>query len=259
MDCSYAAWNDSCRRPPCIRSLLSTASFQSIKPRRITTYYPAFFTFGHTSEGFFDILARMRPGGVSMRVIGGPHQVVHTDQIAQPDTGFVFNEGSVDLAMEIVTGRHRQFQPRPEAMALIDAVGALEEIRYPADVAFHRDDCELGKQFADPAEQQPRQRFHVADGVDQDLTRHQAAHILLGMEHLAPGIADRKMEMDGQCKILSGCPQRIEHLAAERPRLGEARNQQSTHAQLRDALGFTDARFDIVCGNESDSDQAARI
>ena len=47
--------------------------------------------------------------------------------------------------MEVLAGRLGQIQLGPVSMALVDAVGALQEVSQPSDIAFHRHELEPGE------------------------------------------------------------------------------------------------------------------
>src|SRR6266568_3902007 len=61
-------------------------------------------------EVTLDNVARMRPGGGSVGIVGRPHDVVHPNPMPAGDPKGVIDEGAVHLAVEVFAGPQGQLR-----------------------------------------------------------------------------------------------------------------------------------------------------
>ena len=94
-----------------------------------------------------------------MRVVAGPHVVVHAKEIRVAHADLIVNECGVHLAAEVLARQQLQvraaFRAEPERAQLVKSqVRTGEEMRHPADVVFRGHELQVRKTFQHPTEQQ---------------------------------------------------------------------------------------------------------
>src|SRR5581483_11073652 len=101
---------------------------------------------GDPGEARQETLGRGRPRAVRVRVVALPGDPVDADRVALADTGRVVDEAGEEVPAEHLARLLPAEAPaRPEAVALVQVVDSLEEVRDPADAALRERDAELGK------------------------------------------------------------------------------------------------------------------
>src|SRR6185369_16126341 len=77
-----------------------------VDPRGVVAGHGAPGGLGQLAEGrFHDVLLRMRPGGVAVRIVRGPHHVAHADVVDVPQAEVVLLVGGEHLPLP-VEARH---------------------------------------------------------------------------------------------------------------------------------------------------------
>src|SRR6202022_2929138 len=68
------------------------------------------------------------------------------------------DEGRVNVALDIVTGAHRELQSADRAETVLHRIDAVHQIRHPGDVVLGRDDLEAWKLLEHTAEDEDGNR-----------------------------------------------------------------------------------------------------
>src|SRR5260370_26193274 len=89
----------------------------------------------------------MRPGGVRVRKVRRPHQVLHPDKMARHHSDAIILKGGRYLAPKIVARRIRNRLFFQIAILLVRMIETLEKVRKPSDVVLYRHQPQLWKSF----------------------------------------------------------------------------------------------------------------
>src|SRR5262249_55152190 len=134
-------------------------ALEVVDPHLVPAQDQLLLVLGHAGEVAGDGLARLREGGVEVRVVRTPHHLVHADQVAAAHAGHIVLEGGVHLAAPVVGGVHLDLgEARAEAPGI--PLQPLQVVRDPADVVLDRDDLQLRM----PIEHTSRD--HFSDGLE---------------------------------------------------------------------------------------------
>src|SRR5437016_7193019 len=118
-----------------------------------------------------DDLLRVRPGRSLVRVVGRPHHLVDTDEMAAGDADEVVDVGGPHLALKVLARFQLIGEAGGDPLALEGAIHALQIIGQPADIVLGGDDLQLRKAVEHAREDQHAERL-------LDLVRqHRGAHV----------------------------------------------------------------------------------
>src|ERR1700678_551061 len=98
------AQHNSCG-PARLRASPAMRCSQPIEAGGIIRYHLVPLLGGALGKLLDDDLLRLRPGAVGMGVVGGPKQVVHTDQMAHPQPEVVLFERRAHVGVPVVARR----------------------------------------------------------------------------------------------------------------------------------------------------------
>src|SRR5690606_383737 len=84
------------------RFSIPSGELEAVELRGVGAGHLAALGFRHALEIVRNGAVRMRPGGVSVRVVGGPHEVVHADEISGEHADPVHDERGREVAPEVL-------------------------------------------------------------------------------------------------------------------------------------------------------------
>src|SRR5881397_221675 len=79
-----------------------------------------------------------------MGIVGGPHDVLRSDELPAGDPYPIIDERREDLAPEVFTRRELQRRRIEIPVLFLGLVQLLQEERKPAHLVFRRDELEIG-------------------------------------------------------------------------------------------------------------------
>ena len=152
---------------------------------------------------------RPRPGGVRVRVVVGPQQVVHVQQVLDLEGAPVVLEGDPDVVADVLAGHLRE--ALDVAAGVVEAhrvVDAVRVVRQPAGVALGADHAQLRVALEHAAEhEQADHVLHRAHDLQERRQRVAAAVVERGGDLPAAGGQDVKA--DRQVQIHRALPQGV--------------------------------------------------
>src|SRR5262249_12373847 len=163
-------------------------TLEVVDPHHIPAQDQLLLILRHAGEVAGDGLARLREGGVEVRVVGAPHHLVHADQVAAAYAGHIILEGGVHLAAPVVD-RVQVELGKAWAKAPGGPFQPLQIVRDPADVVLDRDDLELRVPLKHTA------RDHFGDGLEGRHRQHDAVDDRI-RAHLRPALAGENVDID---------------------------------------------------------------
>src|SRR5215468_12392865 len=93
---------------------------------------------GQVPELLLDVLRRLRPHTVAVRIVRAPHERLHAHVLDQLGADAVELEGGLALPPPVVAGLHREAEVAEAVLPL--EVHAVERVRHPADAALAEGD-----------------------------------------------------------------------------------------------------------------------
>src|SRR6266849_800131 len=151
-----------------------------------------------------DDLLRARPRRRLVRIVGGPHELVDSDEVAVGDPDVVVDIGAVHLALEVFAGLQAQLEAGRVATALEGAVHPLQVIRQPAAVVLSRDDPEIREAVEHAGEDEH------AEGALDLVRQDGGAHVAIAEAPLTlPAHARDRVQADRGTELLGPGPERI--------------------------------------------------
>ena len=133
-------------------------------PHGVGVGEPLDHVVGQAGDDSRELLRRAGPRPVRMGEVGLPADVVHVELIEQLHADRVVDEATEDVPSEDVgrPGVRPEIVLGPSLVAIVNVLGAPEEVRDPADVALRQAEPQIGEAVP---ERRPQQ-------VDQSEDRH---------------------------------------------------------------------------------------
>src|SRR5713226_2872380 len=104
---------------------------------------------GQMAELLVDVLRRLRPHAVAVRIVRAPHQRLHAHVVDELGADTVELEGRLALAAPVVARLHLQAEVVEAVLPL--EVHAVQGIGHPADAALSEGDADAGIALEDGA------------------------------------------------------------------------------------------------------------
>src|SRR6267142_1522890 len=132
---------------------------------------------GQHAEVLLDVLARVGPEAVGVRIVRAPDDVVLADERDDRLHVLILLIGRVALALEVVAGLHLEAERAPAVLVL--RVQPIEDVRQPRHARLAQDELEVRVLLAGTRGDERHEHFH---GVELEERRaHEAPldHVLL--------------------------------------------------------------------------------
>src|SRR5579883_819496 len=122
---------------------VTAESSEPVAGNRVACQQLGPFVGGHAGEGLVDVLPRMWPRRVRMRVVGRPHHVAHADLVAEPDGSVFVDERVDDLTVDVEARLLLQLRLGPVAVLPEDVVCSITEVDEPRGPGLDRKSTRL--------------------------------------------------------------------------------------------------------------------
>ena len=192
-----------------------------------------------------DHIARIRPGGILVWIVIGPHAIVDPPPGKQLATDVVVENGGVDLPVKILARQFIDADLLAMTMALEILIALAEPERHPADFILHGNNLQFGIAFQHAGEDDIEKRV-----LDLAVLLHADAIALNAMAGLAvhavaePG---ENMKMNGQVKVLRGGPKTLVVFRSRREfGVRHLLNHATNHSGLFGPFHLRDRVVDVV-------------
>ena len=210
------------------------------------------------AELLVDVLGRLRPHAVPVRIVRAPHQRLHAHVVDELGADAVELEGRLALAAPVVARLHLQAEVVEAVLPL--EVHAVEGIGHPADAALSEGDADARIALEDGAADDGGQdvdEVHL-EGGDHGEEGGPADPALGLVEHAR--IEGREgVEVERQPHVVDGLPEWLPHgmpHGLHVPRAGQLHASQSEPGHTVDLLH---GGVDVAIGQARESDEAAGI
>src|SRR5689334_24181423 len=121
-----------------LRALLD----QAVELRGILAGDLAHDVGGQVAELLLDVLARLRPDAVGVRIVRRPHERLHAHLVDELGADAIELERRLALSPPVIAGLHRE--PEVAEAVLPLEVHAVERVGNPADAALAERDPQIG-------------------------------------------------------------------------------------------------------------------
>src|SRR2546427_287469 len=208
---------------------------------------------GQMAELLGDVLRRLRPDTVGMRVVGAPHERLDADVVDELGADRIELERRLALTAPVFAGPHLQSEVAEAVLPL--EVHPVERVRDPADTALAERDADVRVALEDAGTDD--------GGQDVDEVHLEAGHAgeecgTPGQPGLAVPYALRqrreRVEVEREIHVVHRAPQRLPHRMPHGLHLPRARELEPAQPTLGDAVRLGHGRVDVAVGQAREPD-----
>src|ERR1700730_17426016 len=172
---------------------------------------------GQHAEVLLDVLARVGPEAVGMRVVRAPDDIVLADERDDRLHVLILLIGRVALALEVVAGLHLEPEGTPAVLVL--RVQPVEDVRQPRHARLAQDELEVRILLAGARGNERHEHFHGIELEEGRAYETPLDHVLLlhlrGIRRAQP-LETRGVEGDREVALGRGLTQRLPMVVIER-------------------------------------------
>src|SRR5213594_1392738 len=201
-----------------------------------------------------DVLRRLRPDAVGMRVVGAPHEGLDAHVVDQPGTDAVVLERRLALAAPLVARLHLESEVAEAVLPLV--VHAIKRVGDPADAALAERDPDVRVALEDGAADDGGQdadqvELEARDGGEEGGPTDQALLLVdLAGRHRREGV-----EVQREVHVVHRLPERLPDRMPHGLHVPRARELHAAQTEPADAIDLFHGSVDVAVGQAREPDE----